>query len=514
MIAAYVAWRDIRWSPVMALAAVLFAGCAGPEPSLIGTHPPDPTDPGLFPPEDDPPVPRIKVPCEPTLSVRSDGPALLVRDPAVLSSFTLERVLKQIITFSGTQGMSPEELLRRMFDTENTASSGVFPDNAHCDNLDNSAFQNGPAIDCPRAEGKLATSTGLFVPGDPDYFAPVAVVNRFDLAPSTGKTCGEYRIVFAKSSGRSDPNDRVFLTFEGALKNPHDGDVLGCHPVAKAWAALEKETDGAKIAARLEEFYFTGLSGFLPLVHPEHFGQVTTGSDGNSNSHGQVRVSQRMQDPWEMREFLIVVAKPGDSGPPIFFTPVTVKNSPVPALFNPANQTKDALIFRDLFAQMDADALAAPDVAHIRMRTHISFNAGESAVSGPAGADYAAQVQSGDSAAFMKEITTYINSPSATVCPPGEALTATDIVNRATTQTCAGCHAPQNFLGPERKIGCGLTFPSALGQAHIDENGALSPALTDVFLPHRASVMSTFVKGCDIEAIDKNLLPVPSPKGL
>jgi hypothetical protein len=84
-------------------------------------------------------------------------------------------------------------------------------------------------------------------------------------------------------------------------------------------------------------------------------------------------------------------------------------------------------------------------------------------------------------------------------------------VNRATTQTCAGCHAPQAFLGPERKIGCGLTFPKSLGEAHIDEQGGLSPALTEVFLPRRASVITTLLQMCDLDAIRANLQPVSLP---
>jgi hypothetical protein len=511
MIAADVAWRGVRWSPVAALAGVLFTGCGGSGPSGDGDGVPphgDSTNSGsVFTPNDQGPNPWPQVGCDPTLSVKSDGPALIVRDPAVLSSFTLERVLTQLISLSGSQGPSPEELLQRLFDTENTAASGVFPYNTHCDSPGNGAFKNGAAIGCPRAEGELAKSAGLFVPDDPDYFAPIALVNRFDLAPFKGDTCGEYRLVFAKWSGRSDPNDRLFLIFEGALKIPFGGDVLGCHPVAETWAALEKETDPAKIAARLEAFYFTGLPGFSPLVHPAHFGLLSDDGDSYGHSRGQVRVSQRMEAPWEMREFHLLTAAPGDSGPSIFFAPVTVKNSPLPALFNPATQTQTALIFRSMFANTDGSNLAAPDLAHIRMQTHNSFNAGESAVGGLAGADYAAQVESGDSAKFMEEIMHYVNSPKVPDCPPGEALTATDILNRATTQTCAGCHAPQNFLGPERKIGCGLTWPSALGEAHIDEHGSLSPALTDVFLPHRASVMTTFLQLCDMEAIYDNLQP-------
>jgi hypothetical protein len=48
-----------------------------------------------------------------------------------------------------------------------------------------------------------------------------------------------------------------------------------------------------------------------------------------------------------------------------------------------------------------------------------------------------------------------------------------------------------------------------MGEVHIDEKGALSEALSDVFLPRRAEVLQTFVQACDLDAISANLLPAP-----
>jgi hypothetical protein len=518
MAAATVFRRGVPWSLTAALAGVLLVGCADLGPISGGFDPPQPsgtTKPNRPPDDDEDPWgpfwSRV-VKCDPTRSVKSDGPALIVRDPLILSSFTLERVLKQLISLSGATGLSPEQLLQRLFDTENTTASGVFADNAHCDSPGNSAFKNGAAIHCPRAEGSLAESAGLFVPEDPDYFVPVALVNRSDLTPSTLDTCGEYRIIFAKWSGRSDPNDRLFLIFEGSLNSPWIGDVMSCWPVAETWAAIEKETEPAKIIERLEALFFTGLPDFSPLVDPLNFGVLSTDDDFYGHSRGQVRVSQRMEDPWELREFHLLTAAPGDSGPKIFFAPVTVKNHPVAGLFNPTLQTPSAKEFRDSFVQSEVQNLAVPELAQLRMQIANKFNAGESALSGSAGADYAAQVMSGDSAPFMGAIEQFIGASAAgAACPEDDPLTAKDILHRATTQTCAGCHAPESFLGPERKIGCGLTWPSTLGGAHIDEKGSLSPALTEAFLPHRASVMTTFLQACDYKAIHGNLQPVPLP---
>lgn len=51
--------------------------------------------------------------------------------------------------------------------------------------------------------------------------------------------------------------------------------------------------------------------------------------------------------------------------------------------------------------------------------------------------------------------------------------------------------------------------PESLGTVHIDEHGMLSDALTQVFLPYRARVLSTFLQACDAKQVESNLLPVP-----
>jgi hypothetical protein len=452
--------------------------------------------------------------CNPALSVSSDGPALIVRDPEVLAPFQLERVLAQLVERASHGGMAPEELLQRLFDTENTTAAGRFANNAHCDSAGNAAFKNGPAVDCPRAEAALATSSGMFTPGHPDYFVPVALVNRFDLTTLGSPSCGEYRMVFAKWSGRSNPNDRLFLIFEGALRNPTPGQVMGCYPVAEHWASLEKAQDVSTKIALLEQFYFDGLQGFEPLVDPDHFSPNANDSM-YGDSRGQVRVSQRMQAPWELRELHIATGILSKDEPPVFFVPVTVKNNPLPSLFDPAAAgTEFADLFEDTFVDgIEPARLAGSTVPDIRMHIFPQFNAGESALEGPAQVNYMTLALGGDSStplvdAIAERLATSPVDLDAS-CPPDDPLTAQSILSRATALTCAGCHSPDRFLGPERKIGCGLTWPSTLGQVHIDENGALSPALTDVFLPHRARVMTTFLQACDLPAIKANLQPNP-----
>lgn len=504
--------RRARWS--LALGSALLLGCASPEPGEPDFGEDAPVDqfaPGM--PADSlpfgPGASNLAVQCDPSISIRGSSPALMMRHPSVLASFSLQRVVSHLLAQSKDSVTSPEEFVQRLFDTENTAQGAVFPDAVHCDDADNGAFKNGPAVDCPRAEGALAESSNLFTPGHPDSFVPVALVNRFDLTPSTLHTCGEYRIVYAKLSGLTDPDNRLFLIFEGALGAPAQGgaDVHVCRPVAKLWASLE-DTDVAGVAARMEELYFTGVGAFGPVIHPTSYGLLVNDDSPYTLQRGQVRVSQRMQAPWQMREFhLALDERDGVTTARLF--PVTVKNNPISDLFDPANQSQRALDFRFEFPFTQGPLLLVNDVNALRLKMSNSYNSGESAFAGPAETNYLTKLTStGEGQTLLDGLDQLITaSDISRACPPSDPLLPEDLVNRAALLSCTGCHAPEQVLGPSRKIGCGLTWPNSLGQVHIDEKGAISPALTEVLLPQRAGVLTTYLQACDIAAIQKNFQP-------
>jgi hypothetical protein len=50
-------------------------------------------------------------------------------------------------------------------------------------------------------------------------------------------------------------------------------------------------------------------------------------------------------------------------------------------------------------------------------------------------------------------------------------------------------------VGANSDLGHGLTWPSSLRFVHVDEAGNLSPALREVFLPHRQAVLEAFLDG-------------------
>lgn len=456
--------------------------------------------------------------CQPNIAVEPNSRALVVTDPEVLARFSLERVLQQIIDRSGMSS-TPLLLMQQLFDTQNSVGAGVFPDIMHCDDPRNIAFRDAPAAFCPRAEGKLAKSTGFFQEGHPDSFVPVALVNRFDLTPASGTNCGEHRIMFAKWSGRTNPSERVFLAFEGILSNNFGSDTLrGCRPVAELWASLADETDLQVVGDRLEDLYFKGIPGFTPVVSPEHYSMSPFGfgDDGGGYGdktgqprHGQLRVSQGMQEPWEFREFHMQ-ADTGTNAITVFsFLPVTTKNNPRAELFDPSVSLADGELFRAQLLQ-ELPALAAKETFAIQFAAREKrWNAGASMITSDAAADFTSRAFAGETGqTFWTQIqSAMIEQNIGSDCPTDDPLYPEHLLQRVSMLSCAGCHAPEQYLGSSRSLGCGQTWPQVAQRAHIDELGKLSPAMTESFLPRRAEILSMYLQACDIPAIEASLQP-------
>ncbi len=450
--------------------------------------------------------------CDAGIAVKADGPALMITDPAVLAAFPLEKVISQLTAYEGVV-VAPEVMLQRLFDTMNTTEGGKFDDVFHCDSLDGPAAQNQTAdpFTCPRAEGKLASSTGFFKPGDPDSFFPVAIVNRFDLTPVDGSRCGQYRIIYAKTSGLTDPNNRVFMIFEAALQNPLPGCLETCRPIAQLWQGLEGKSTEA-ITSELETFFFDGLPGYRAVIHPENYGLGIQAQGYGGAEPGQIRLSMHMEDSWDMREVHFDLQSA--SGQPLFLQN-SVKNNPSVALFD--SQSAAASTgewYRQQFMWQELPALSGKDLTHVQMFTNPQFNGNESMLSGDKKNDYfAAATKSGDMT-FVDELNAQIQATGfGADCPADDPLDAEAILHRATVLSCAGCHAPKELIGESRSLGCGLTWPDSIGQSHVTEKGERSPALKDVFLPHRADVLATFLQACDWQKIGENLQPSPQGQG-
>jgi hypothetical protein len=365
---------------------------------------------------------------------------------------------------------------------------------------------------------------------------PLAVFNRFDLAPADFAHCGEYRIVY----GKINPNDptppnRFLLIFEASVPNPHpDQGEAGCRPIAEFWAGLSEPYAGndAEIAKRLSAFFYEGktdpshtesdLGG--PVVNYKNYG-----GDG---PRGQVRGNLFIGFPWQLREWL--TQPTFDANNPLAFVRDTVKDNPLAELYQdtlslPNNiasavtalhgnfvasltsDIRDNLMSEEtpkhhrLAKDLDAyDLGTGPtkdvDESKILLNTialgnDLRFNEHQSTSLGD---DDRIALKVGTVMRALLEQVGATPSPFPTVNPQ----TADVILARAQAGTCAGCHQlsptatvreipnQADVVWPDVvKDGTSSPFPFSEGFVHVREDRVLSPALEESFLPFRRYVL-------------------------
>ncbi|XXY53210.1 hypothetical protein WME91_18955 [Sorangium sp. So ce269] len=443
----------------------------------------------------------------PTIDMRKSLFVTKETDPNVMLEFTLSSVLQRLITSVGSD-QAALDLYQRWWDTQNDDSHSFFgdPDTIHCDDVTDSngvAQLNGFPYTCPRNEGVLA-GTDPFNPAGDHFMEPVALVNRFDLAPEDGSNCGEYRIVYAKKS--SSAIDRNFIIFEAQLPNPHpECGVAACLPVAEFWASLSTMTETQRSVA-LEGFYYNGLPGFAPVIQASNF------MDGT----GQIRTNQFMRaarpalpaQPWTLREFKLDVGTDFlDNSVRLFVKPVTVKENPFRGLFSASFDPSDprgAAFRSDFLGGLDGLVPLGDDENDISLSTLLNaddYNAGESIVGPGSENDYRPQLQG--NTAFIADIDTALAPILVNRSLWPSAVTADDAADRATTQSCAGCHQLSNsddlgglHLWPTHSTA--TTAPNSF--VHVNELGQISDPLQFTFLPHRAQVLRSFIEEASCEA--------------
>lgn len=418
--------------------------------------------------------------------------SLVVTEQPILERFPLQKVLERIISTSGARGMTPLGLFQQWWDTQNP-SPGLDPSAPHCDDTTDAngvPTLNGYPYTCRAApaEGAQASCDPFSDPNSACAYIPVGLFMRFDAAPADGSHCGEYRVVYAKQTGRTAAFDRNLIIFEAAARNPHPNQGLrGCRKLVEAWADLSSENDIQKRADRLEEIYFDGYQAFDPIIQWDNFGD-------NEEGAGQVRTNQFVQSVspkvWSLREFKIYRSCTGRNCK-LRFVAATSKNNPFGPLFDPASQDANAAAFRtELVSKIGA--LAAQSLTDISLGTADSFNSGQSQANGTE-TDYYVNFGNGPSA-LRDDI-------QAKLTAVGSSLTPDDVVARAQAMSCAGCHQLCNA----QSMGGNLSWPPSLGFTHISERDAdletndgvtryrISPALTDVFLPRRAEIVRDYL---------------------
>jgi hypothetical protein len=460
----------------------------------------DDSDPGVV--ESDPQAladPTPAATC--TVSGTDVNRSLVVTTPSILAKLSFSRVMGQL---RSTAGVATVQTNRDLFQSW-MRTFGATAATGDCN--DASIDPNDYGLVCPRPEAKLAT-LDPFVASSNVSFNPVGLFNRFDLAPANGSNCGEYRIVYAMTESNATVSGRAFLIFEATLPNPTpSAGKVGCLPVAKFWQSLTSDASEASRAAKLERFYITGgaIAGFPPVVRAQHYG-LANGATAAFGA-GQVRTNFFVDNQqWHLREFKLRKACSVATDPAtcrLRFDHVTVKANPADELF--AGTHARSAAFRGTLPGL-VRTLRATTISGIGMATGDQFNTFES-ISQP-GADGAVLYSGLANAAARTAIQTELTAL-------GSTLTVNNILDRATTQTCAGCHQSSNG----RALGGGLTWPSSAFFVHITESRSLSQALVSQFLPRRRAVLEQFINAscaptaAAVEVIDDGLTIGGSPVG-
>jgi hypothetical protein len=403
---------------------------------------------------------------------------------AIVQAFPFLKMLNTLAAGS-PNSMTARQIYDQWMDLHNQAPG--IGQGGHCNDETAGGVptMNGFQYDCPRAEGRLVGTNPT--DGGPNSFQAVAVVNRFDLAsdPKQGGTdCGEYRIIYAKTSGMTVTTDRMQIIFEGVLPNPAPNgvDLTGCKPVAQFWADLSTVTDQTERINRLKTFFYTGLPGFEPVVRASHYGFATP------SAPGQIRTNLFMQFNWALREYrmalvnnrLKMIAQPSHG-------------QPAGQLFNETDAHPKGPDFRTAFLDV-VNTLAVNDINTFNMNALPgSFNAGDGDQQHASKSNYPAQFA--QSPTFAAAIQQKLTAAAST-------LTPAQIVQRSLAMSCAGCHQ----LSSGKDLGGGLVWPASLGFVHVTEAARetapegfsrfkISPALTNVFLPRRKAVLEAFLNG-------------------
>jgi hypothetical protein len=422
--------------------------------------------------------------------------------------------MSQLAAQSGVTGLTGLTLFQQWWDTQNQGP-GTYA-GPHCNDQYDTSLGNTingyPYLCRDGAEGAQA-ACDPFAEGSSCAYVPIGLFNRFDKAPENGAHCGEYRVVYAKQSGVSSTSDRNLLIFEATLPNPHPQQGLkGCQQIADIWADLSNKASASDRADALEQFYFVGQGLIPPVISIGNYGDNPLGS-------GQIRTNQfsNTTTGWSLREFKLIRTcssdGPGNSGnaggdsnstsgggaantgltcTAMQLMPVTDKTNAYGPLFTSGSTLAQAAAFQSYFPAQVASLsgssggsldLAIPDV----------YNSAQSQASGVTAAEMKYVDQLGPAPSQLRtDIQTQLTAL-------GSSLTPDDIMRRAQTQTCAGCHR----LVSGADVGGGVTWPASLGFTHVTERATetvdgevryqISDALIRNFLPARQQIFEDFL---------------------
>lgn len=371
--------------------------------------------------------------------------SLFVTDVAILGSFPLRDVLTKLLNDAADTTHTPQDVVLAWLPTR--------PDG-------NRVAETSEA----NADPTLA------------HYQPIALVNRFDLAPANGANCGEYRVAYFDDLAA----DGTFIILEARLPNPTPAIGLeGCRPVAEFWANLSAVNDVTQRAQSVHSFYFNGLPGFAPVFHANHF-------RGGENSSGQIRVNARENTfrLWELSEYRTELT------PNLRLVRTTTKDNPFDTLSGNVSSDPQAQAFQDAVINSipttPGTKLLADTFSGLSIDLPGSVN-NDIDIGVPRDPNSTHELFIGASAAFKSRI-------QARLTAVGSNLTPDNIVARVQALTCASCH----HLG----AGLGGSFErTEFANQNIEflntevQNGRflIKPSLQDRFLPERRQILANFV---------------------
>ena len=417
--------------------------------------------------------------------------SFVVTDKAIVSSssFTLDRVLTQLIARSGVTSVTAQQLIRQMFDTQNPRPGLAEVAAPHCDDtiVNGVPSFNGFPRRCPTPEATLAAT-----PYTTDEWFTLGLVNRFDVAPPDGSNCGQYRLVFAHREDDPIKIQRLHLIFEAVLPNPHpEAGLAGCRPVAQFWSDLSSIDSMDERRQRIEKFFFEGLDGFAPVVDPPNFAEP-----------GGIRSLQQRLAPAGQRFYQFRLAKDcGSNDCTLHMIPDVIENSPFGLLADGRTTTPVAHAFRDEFIKHVA-TLAIEDINLFHMQISKQFLMVES---NPIN-DPTAQAIDGafDAGKTSPEGADFKNRIQAELTRAGSTITPENVMRRAAFESCFGCHGFNGNVGLGGSVK--IAFSPNFGAQFISEDNfddgeggpksrfGVDPIIQTQFAPHRMQILQDFLR--------------------
>jgi hypothetical protein len=423
--------------------------------------------------------------------------SIFVSDVDTVSQIKFSEVMDKLVSQSGDALLTKQLLFHQWWDSAGQRPGlGLGP---HCD--DDSAPSPAAGVStftslstlnafpyrCPRLELSEASSDPFTneVDTNPNAYSAIAFSNRFDLV-SPPNDCGEYRIVFARNSGKSDGLNRNLIIFEARVPNPKPAEGLnGCRPILEFWHGLSDESINAvERGKRLHDFYMNGLpaSNVGPIVDVAHY---TFGT-------GQIRTNQFMLNDkdirlpvppvdWTLREFKTFL-----NNGTLTIIPDSVKTNPGNNLFAAGSvDIRIGALNQDIRAQMKALLGGAGPERGVDDVNSIGFGTSGQGVNSFESDEHQADI--GD------VLTAYapgdVENPviqvniAASLSLLHSPLTSLNVVSRLRTQTCAGCHQFSNndhglggkAIWPDKSTG-DATHPAMAFTQESEKTTDLQPA--------------------------------------